>query len=378
MKPAHLTFILLLACPILLADSFFDKFIDPEDGMVDGSEFVLDYPYGVLPVPIFITDPAIGNGFGVAGVYFHDPDPAWEGKMHDETGRQRPSSVTALAAGATDNESSFLGGIHLGHYKQDTIRYESVVGVADINLSFYGSGDDSGDQGGFELNAEAVFISQQLTFRLGASDWLLGGEFLFADSTIKFDQRNEKPELEELSIDNTNAALGVVLIYDSLDNPYTPSSGISSETQISRYDESFGGDFDYDAVTTENQIYFSPFENWTAGVRLDGSFVSDGAPFYGLPYIEMRGIPAMRYQGEDVVTTELQTNWNFHPRWTVLAFVGAGRATNTGISDADTHAAGGFGFRYMGVRRLGLNMGIDLAKGPEDEVIYINFGTKFD
>ncbi len=377
MKPAQLTFILLLASPTLLADSFFDQFIDPEDGMLDGSEFLLDYPYGILPVPIFITEPAIGNGFGLAGVYFHDPDPAWEGNLHDERGRQRPSSITAGAAGATENGSSFYGGVHFGHYKQDTIRYQGILGGADINLDFYGSGDDSGDQGGFEFNADAAFISQRLAFRLGSSDWLLGGEFNYTDSTMKFDQRNEKPELEALSFDSTNASLGMVVVYDSLDNPFTPSSGINSETLISRYDESFGGDFDYDAVVTKNQIHFSPFENWTAGIRLNGSFVSGDVPFYGLPYIEMRGIPALRYQGEDVVTTELQTNWNFHPRWTAIAFMGAGRATNSGLSDANTHSAGGFGFRYLGVRRLGLSMGIDLAKGPEDEVIYVSFGTKF-
>jgi outer membrane translocation and assembly module TamA len=104
---------------------------------------------------------------------------------------------------------------------------------------------------------------------------------------------------------------------------------------------------------------------------------SGDVSFYGLTYSEMRGISAMRYQGEDVVTTELQTDWNFHPRWTALAFIGVGRATNSGLSDANTHAAGGIGFRYLGVRRLGLIMGIDLAKGPEDVVIYISFGTKF-
>lgn len=62
----------------------------------------------------------------------------------------------------------------------------------------------------------------------------------------------------------------------------------------------------------------------------------------------------------------------------MLGFIGAGRATNTGLSDAGTEVAGGFGFRYMALRRLGLNMGMDFAKGPEDEVVYINFGTSFD
>ena len=368
---------MFLLSPVLSADSFFDQFIDPEDGWLDGSEFLLDYEYGVLPVPIFITEPAVGNGFGLAGVYFHDPDPAGEGNLRDDKGRQRPSSISAAALGATSNGSEFVGGGHFGYYKKDTIRYEGIVGGADINIDFYGSGDDSGDQGGFEFNADAVFVSQRIAFRLGQSDWFLGGEFNYTDMTVNFDQKNEKPELETLSFDSTNASLGAVVVYDSLNNTFTPSSGIQSETLISRYDESFGGDYDYDALVTKNQVFFAPFENVTAGVRLNGSFVSGDIPFYALPYIEMRGIPAMRYQGEDVVLSELQTNWTFHPRWTAVAFFGAGRATNSGLADAPTHSAGGFGFRYLGVRKLGLNMGLDFAKGPEESVVYVSFGTKF-
>ena len=100
----------LLTSPTLQADSFFDMFIDPEDGYLDGSDFLLEHD-GILPVPIFITEPAVGNGLGLAGVYFHDPDPAWEGKLRDVNGRQRPSSISAGAVGATSNDSKFVGGL---------------------------------------------------------------------------------------------------------------------------------------------------------------------------------------------------------------------------------------------------------------------------
>jgi hypothetical protein len=368
----------LLASPALQADSFFDRFIDPDDGWFDASEFLLDYEYGVLPVPIFITDPAVGDGLGLAGVYFHDPDPAWKGNLRDDKGRQRPSSISAVAAGGTSNGTVFLGGGHFGHYKKDTIRYEGLVGGADINLQFYGAGTDTSSDNGFHFGAEAIFTSQRISFRLGQSDWFVGGEFNYTDMTTRFDQRNEDPALGELSFDATSGSLGPVVIYDSLNNTYTPSSGILSQTMYSRYDEAFGGDFDYNLIVSKNQAHFAPFEDWTAGVRLEGSFVDgDDAPFYALPYIELRGIPALRYQGENVVTTELQMNWNFHPRWTAVGFIGGGRAGDD-LNDADTETAGGFGFRYMGVRKLGMNMGVDFAKGPENEVVYINFGTRFD
>ena len=61
-------------------------------------------------------------------------------------------------------------------------------------------------------------------------------------------------------------------------------------------------------------------------------------------------------------------------------FIGAGQTSPNfeGLgSDSTTEVAGGFGFRYMAVKALGMNMGLDFAKGPEDSSIYISFGTKF-
>ena len=68
-----------------------------------------------------------------------------------------------------------------------------------------------------------------------------------------------------------------------------------------------------------------------------------------------------------------------HPRWQLLGFVGAGQAVNDrdDLGDDNTHEAYGAGFRYMAVRQLGLNMGVDVSKGPEDTVWNLNFGTKF-
>ena len=53
-------------CSTAFAGSFMDSLIDPDDGWLDGSKFLLEYPYGVLPVPIIITEPAVGNGLGLA------------------------------------------------------------------------------------------------------------------------------------------------------------------------------------------------------------------------------------------------------------------------------------------------------------------------
>ena len=47
------------------------------------------------------------------------------------------------------------------------------------------------------------------------------------------------------------------------------------------------------------------------------------------------------------------------------------------LTDTSAEAAGGVGIRYLGVRALGLSMGQDFAKGPEEDSVYLSFGTRF-
>lgn len=54
-----------------------------------------------------------------------------------------PPSVSVLAGGYTENDSWFVGGGHMGSWKEDSIRYQGIIGMADLNLKFYGVGEGS-------------------------------------------------------------------------------------------------------------------------------------------------------------------------------------------------------------------------------------------
>jgi hypothetical protein len=360
------------------AGSFFDDLIDPEDGWFDGGKFLLEYPYGILPVPIIITEPAVGTGLGLAAVHFHDAPKNSPADGLDSKGRLMPRSISAVALGATNNDTKFIGGGHFGHYKLDTIRYEGIAGYADVYLDFYGSIDDPNDDG-FSFNSEAYIINQVLAFRLGNSDWFAGGAYRLITTDSKFDLGDGDPGIDPEVLDSNNAAIAAVIRFDTLNNQYTPKSGIVSDLQLSRFDEAVGGDFNYNQYTWLNQGHLSLGKHWVVGLRVDMDMADGDVPFYAVPYIELKGVPALRYQGKKIVTTEARLNWEFHPRWQIGAFVGAGRAANDvdDLSKASSRVSRGLGFRYLGVKKLGMNMGLDYAKGPEEEVIYISFGTRW-
>ena len=75
--------------------------------------------------------------------------------------------------------------------------------------------------------------------------------------------------------------------------------------------------------------------------------------------------------------TELELIYEINYRWEVNVFAGLGKASNefSELQDSDSRVSKGFGFRYLVARRYGFNVGIDIAKGPEDSVFYIQAGS---
>jgi len=100
-------------------------------------------------------------------------------------------------------------------------------------------------------------------------------------------------------------------------------------------------------------------------------------PFYQLPSIDLRGIAYGRFQNQNVGMLEAELRFRVASRWTVLGFAGAGRdwGRHTGFSDATSETTRGVGFRYTIARKLGLDVGIDWARGPDDNAYYLQVGT---
>ena len=377
--PIYLYIILSLSATSAAADSFFDQFIDPQDGQLDISQ-MLASKTGFLPVPIIISDPAVGYGGGLAAAFFHDSKEEQPETSDANAPLSLPPSVSFLAGAYTDNDSWFAGGGHLASWKSDTIRYLGVAGYGDFNLKFYGvSADANPDDQALNFNIKGLFLLQEALFRIKESNFFVGGRYSYLNSDVQFNLFDDIPEIPAAQFDSSTGGLGLLLRYDSRDSIVSPNKGHYAKLETMFYNKAFGGDFNYTKTKLSSNSYW-PISDVVLGLRLEGDFTSGDVPFYDAPYIDMRGLPAMRYQGEDVVVGEVEARWDVTPRWSLVGFVGSGwTADSIGEpNDQSGIVAGGGGVRYLIARRLGLRVGMDVATGPEETVFYMAVGGSWN
>ena len=361
----------------------FDKrlFVSEEDGKFDLSAFLLT-KYGYLPIPVVVTEPAIGYGGGLNVVFLHD-------SLASSAQRKSPPSISGAVGVGTENGTKVAAAYHVGFWEEDSIRTVSAIGGVDINIDFYLRNL------GVDMNFEGYAAYQELLFRIGESDFFLGGNYLYVDIESK---RNEGdlPILDPFfEHEFKMGALSAVAQYDTRDSIFTPSDGLFVKATLRRFDESFGGDENFWRYGAK-VFYFQPlFEDVTLGLRFEGEAVyeygNDRVPYVAYPSIVMRGIDAMRYQGEKMMLGEVQFRWEFIERWNMVFFGGSGKVygnenrfepgtgvvkENVSFLDAPAHAAGGVGFRYELARKFGLWAGVDFATNEEkDFSFYITVGS---
>ncbi|MFT6757778.1 MAG: outer membrane translocation and assembly module TamA [Chitinophagales bacterium] len=175
------------------------------------------------------------------------------------------------------------------------------------------------------------------------------------------------------------SGLGVGIDYDTRDNIFTPTRGALYQLSYVAYRDSIGSDIEYDWYRLDGQNYFQLSADWRMGIHVVAEIAdtNERLPPFATPGINMRGIPAARYQGSHVATVEGELTWQANYRWSLLGFAGAGRAANStaDFSDESSQINKGVGFRYLIAKQYGFNMGLDVARGPEDTVWYIQAGS---
>ena len=391
-----------LSCIQALADSTFESmFLDPSDGQLDASKFLTENAYGVLPVPVIITDPAVDGGLGMIGLFFHEDEESQEARQEamrsaDNAAKHLiPPSVSFVAGAATGNKSYFVGGGHLGFFQQGAVRYMGLAGAAEINLDFYGAEGTLPNlinqflaKKPLDINTKALATIHHAKFKIGSSRLFLGPKISYIESELSINNfrncnylssENCRVLFELLQQDVKTSGLGLLGEWDSRTNFFSPQEGYNLQFEYMIYDEAIGSDINYNYFMMKDLNYWKLNESFRTNLRLDwqAAYTDDKLPPFAIPGIDLRGLPAMKYQGKRVAVAEVELIWQINYRWSVSVFGGSGRTAQatSALEKSPSINTEGLGFRYRIARRYGFDMGIDIAQGPNDTVFYIQAGS---
>jgi hypothetical protein len=347
------------------------RFIDAEDGWFDVSGF-LDTAYGFLPVVVPITEPAVGYGAAGALVFV-------DRKTPERGQRYTRPNIAAIGGLATENGTRGLFAGHLGTWMDGRLRTLAGAADADVNLEFFGLGGDRAPSGtALDYTVAATGGVASASYRLGDTPVWLGLRYAMAKTSIDLDgPLLGLPGVSPQDLDLRLAALTPSITLDMRDSFFTPTQGWYADLSVPVFREALGSDRDFQKVAVTAMHYRPLSRSLFFAVRGTARSSSDGTPFYLRPFVMLRGVQALRYQGEQAAEAEVELRWQLHPRFSLVGFGGAGIARSD-ISHGDreqTVAAGGAGFRYLIARKHGLHMGIDVAGGPDEPIIYVVFGS---
>jgi len=348
-------------------------FRDPEDGRLDMSEWLLTKK-GFLPIPIIITEPALGYGGGLVLAFFSQPLGAGAGEGH----KVSPPLIAAAAAFYTSDGSAGGGAFLFYPFRHDQFRYLGALGGAALNLDFYGfdpEGPLADNPVGYTLDPK--FLVQRLQGRIKSTPLFAGLHYLYMNTETTFDVA--LPEaIPERDLKLDIGGLGTSLEYDTRDNLLDARRGMDITASGTWYQKAFGSDLPFERYQVQGLFYWQPESRFGYGLRVDTRFSSSDAPFFMKPFLSMRGLASGQYSNDVTLLTEGELRFAVDPRWTILGFGGGGRVGETlgDLGSAPTVGAGGLGFRYLIARKLGLGSGVDFALGPGGEfAFYIQAGS---
>jgi hypothetical protein len=353
------------------------SFRDSIDGAIDFSQFLMN-PKGFMPIPIIITEPAIGYGGGLAVLFFQPQKKAYEGV-------RVPPNISGVAGFGTTNKTWAAAGFHFHVFGPDKVRYLGLVAKPAINIKYYGNNNEFLSENPIEFNLDSWLVLQRINVRIKTSNLFVGGSYVFFSGKTTFDKVPEKPIidnlLQKLNGTTTISALVPMVNLDSRDNIFTPTKGLNT-----------GFSFTYNATwlgADDNYYMFNPYflgykpvtENVFSGWRMDSQFMVGDSPFYAKPFVQMRGVPAMKYQSDNTIVVETEWKFKVYKRWSVDVFTGTGKAFESfeNFGSATWVYSYGLGFRYKIARLFGIDAGMDFAwSNNKDFAFSIVFGSAWN
>jgi len=325
--------------------------------------------------PIPVSSPAIGSGVALLGGYIFPL------RKKDTIS---PPSVLGVGGLITNNGShGFVVGAEL-YFKENRYHVLSGYARADLNYSFYGTGNAAGDAGvkfGLDQTLNAFFAEGT---RRVFWHFFVGPRLLLATSTLAPQHFGEQhPGLPPFDVDFNLRALGFKIERDTTANRFYPISGTSGQLAVNFFDDALGSTFTFQTYRLTFNAYHSLTKSQVLAYNAYICMTGGAAPFFGKCIFgtsnELRGYPAGRYIDRDMVATQIEYRLTLPLRFGVVAFAGLGEVgPRFGAFNYDNLLPSiGFGPRFQLSTKYHVNLRADFAQGKNGRTFSMGLGEAF-
>ena len=366
---------LFLSSPVAPADTtseaeYPDRTDTPQDaGEKRRGDFVA--------VPIPISNPTIGSGLGVIGIYVFHLNP------QDEVS---PPSILGAGGFYTDSQSWAGGLMQKLYLKEDRYRVTGALAGFEINYDFFGVGNEAGDNGiSVPLQQKGPYVSIDFLRRV-PKNVFVGLRYKIIDTDLALDLSKVRDflgiDIPDIELNATIASLGPHVLHDVRDNEFFPTAGSLFDLEGEFYEDLWGSDLEY-------QKYFISYNRyWTAlkGVlayRAYGCDTGGDVPFFDLCLFgmqsDLRGYTGGRYRDRTMLATQLEYRRMYDNRLGYVAFGGIGQVgpSFSDYTSDDILPSAGVGFRWTASTDYRINLRVDFAFGKDEEAVYVAIGEAF-
>ena len=367
MKNSLLLLLLIyLKLSVLQAASTIAALEEESDNSLKISKLTDSNSSSMLVVPIPFSNPTLGTGLNVVGLYLH--------AKRDENSLPPTTAVVALYS---TTKSWMSGNLHEDYWDNGKNRMKAGVAVSQLNLKYYGVGYVDRNDNPIDYTMSFVpIVARYQRVTPYIDNFYLGAQYIALIGEIEENERTNIPE--DTGAFNASA-LGLVATFDTRNDVYFPTKGLHSETIFNHYSKLLGSDYDTNVFKTFATYYLEHLQGSTLATKFELKHNSSSTPFFLLPAVSLRGFDRTRYLDKTIMQIQTEERFRFSKRFVGVAFAGAGfYAENFNDFNEDNLVLSyGTGIRYQVLEDKKINLSVDVAFSESDSAVYLRLGEAF-
>jgi hypothetical protein len=325
-----------------------------------------------LPFAFYTPETKLAIGGGLVGLFRSSAGPS-----------EKPSSITASVQAAMTGQYLFVVTPQL-YLSGSTVLFAAEAKFGLIVDRFYGIGDRAPDIGNPSY-ARQLFDVRALIRKMLTEGLDVGPAIEFSHERIVDARSNPFLQTGSAFVGEEGwlAGAGFVIVHDSRDDVFFPSSGSDLTLRTVSFGRAIGSQYAFGYTEADLRGYSSIDETQTVALQLYGKTVTGRPPFYRLATLGgqniLRGYFEGRVRDKTCLAAQAEYRRAMIGRVTGVVFVGVGAvAASPGkLALPGLLSSIGTGLRFRIDSEEKINLRLDLGVGRNAAGVYIGVGEAF-